>query len=826
MESEDGLVFVKNLAYFVRTHEKALANALQLQRQRHKPGQQPTSSAATKASIASSSAPAITLAEALSRPYLSFASTVAKPAKLALTPHHLFYLLNKFEDLGVDVGPTNVRLENLQSEWAGSNYVSFLGGAPKSKGRAADTESLRSVSSVRSVMSSMSSMWSHFSLSNSEAKTERKLAQHREDVKYLYSCFTKIPALRLCPDQRAHLIRGFEDFPLDTAVPLFVFKNLSMVEIIDLDFRQFYGWDRLAEQVRSLILRRASVDDPLDVLLNIVLDDMDKRRRRSSKIPAPATPSTPGAPFPTNSPKYRQAELARSFSAPNSPLADQRRSSRCSTNNNSYSGNPGLVRGGSSDGVQSSTPKLQRSFSPTRPPISRHQTLAKRRRAGTENVRRESGSSGSSTHEMTPRQSSADLSSMGGLPSSKWRFLRHLSLAENALTFLTAPSLAPVAETLQSLDLSGNLFSEIPDALATLTNLRALNLSNCMIESLSSLSRSPLPAITTLNLRSNRLFSLVGIERLYSLERVDLRDNRLHDPTEVARLTGLPDIIDVYVAKNPFTKTHGSYRITVFNLFRSTPGHLEDVVIDSLPPTSSEKKQLVDRAPEQANVPVVRPPPEDASPPPGEELLQKPLRHEAIATIQEQRATPASIGHRRSTSDFGPNSTSRKKKGTRRRIVELSQAEAAASPFPAVQAPETALVEASPRPSIEESEPTTPHTTPYHTAPTTQIRIADSERPRLETGTSSPTPGPPLHYRNPSDENYSAVPVANVESDAYRQKIEALKNDLGPHWLSAFNDDQIGATPGHDRDLSPSSRKQQVQMANNQGVSIGNRTLG
>ena len=116
---------------------------------------------------------------------------------------------------------------------------------------------------------------------------------------------------------------------------------------------------------------------------------------------------------------------------------------------------------------------------------------------------------------------------MGILPASKWRFLKHLSLADNSLTSISASSLTPLANTLHSLDLSSNLFTQIPDSLASLTALRALNLAHCMIDSLHSLTRNPLPAITALNLRANRLQSIAGIEKLYPLERLDLRDNRL-----------------------------------------------------------------------------------------------------------------------------------------------------------------------------------------------------------------------------------------------------------------------------------------------------------
>lgn len=754
-----------------------------------------------------------------------------KPAKLTLTPHHLYFLLTKFEDLGVDVGPLNVRLENLHSDVAPGNYVSFLGQAPKSRGRQSDADSLKSVSSVRSVMSSMSSVWSALSLSNSAAKQEKQMAQHRDDIKYLYSCFTKIPALRLSPDHRAPLISGFEEFPFDTAVPLFVFKNLGALEICDLDFRQMYGWDRLAEQVRSLTVKRANVDDPIDLLLNIVLDDTDKRRRRSSKAPVPSTPSTShsGLPWPAASPRAKYAELARSFSTPVSPqVAEQRRVSAA--------GSPGsinmMARAASGDGKRTPTARTrQRSISPTRPTSSRHGSLHRPHRSGASTMRRSSGSSGSS--DASPRHSTTDLSLVSMLPPSKWRFLRHLSLAENGLTFLSATSFAPVAGTLQSLDLSGNLFSEVPDALASLTHLRALNLSNCMIDSLQSLARSPLPAITTLNVRSNRLLTLSGVERLLSLERIDVRDNRLHDPTELARLTGIPDIRDVYVAKNRFTRTHSNYRVTIFNLFRSHPGHGEDVTIDAQGPTNAEKKQLVDRVPEPEVVPVVRPEPEDE----GTDSGRSKPRDSLLAPAEYTPAIgsgspPLSYGHRRTTSDMGPRASQRKKRAPRRRIVELSQAEAAASP-PHLEVSDTEpmpqLAEIQPRPESETEEPLTPVATPYHTAPTTQAKEATPTRPTIETSFSTPTPTPRIRDTSDDDENSPVRAPEGVDSntDLYRQKIEALKSDFGPNWLTALNDDRFNEERSRSRDFSPASRTSTIRPEKpTRGVSVGGRKLG
>ena len=78
-------------------------------------------------------------------------------------------------------------------------------------------------------------------------------------MKYLYSAFTKIPCLRLAPDWRARLIRGYEEFPFDSAVPLYVFKNLQDLEVSSIDFRKFFVRDRLVVQLRSFTIKRAEI---------------------------------------------------------------------------------------------------------------------------------------------------------------------------------------------------------------------------------------------------------------------------------------------------------------------------------------------------------------------------------------------------------------------------------------------------------------------------------------------------------------------------------------------------------------------------------------
>ncbi|KAG7128853.1 putative leucine-rich repeat-containing protein like [Verticillium longisporum] len=268
MDSEDGEFFIKQLASFVRTHEKALANALQFRRQtvsRHGSSQSvssvtvPQSPSTLPERPSTSASTSSGLAAALSLGSLSFTSHSAKSAKLALTPHHLFYLLSRFEELGTPVGPMKIRLENLHDSSTSANYVSFLGNTQRSRSRESDVGSIHSVSSVRSVVSGMSALWASFGIgaSISAARTERQKAALQADLKYLYSAFTKIPCLRLSPDWRARLIRGYEEFPFDSAVPLYVFKNVQALEVSSIDFRQFFGWDRLADQLRSLTLKLA-----------------------------------------------------------------------------------------------------------------------------------------------------------------------------------------------------------------------------------------------------------------------------------------------------------------------------------------------------------------------------------------------------------------------------------------------------------------------------------------------------------------------------------------------------------------------------------------
>jgi Leucine rich repeat len=618
---------------------------------------------------------------------------------------------------------------------------------------------------MRSVMSGMTAFWSSIGLVSSTSKSEKAKAVAETDLKYLYSAFTKLPSLRLTSDHRARLIRGYEEFPFDTAVPLFAFKNIQQLDIVDLDFRQFFGWDRLAEQLCLLTVKRARLDDPSELLTDIVLDDAEKRRRRSTK-------NGRGSPTLTSSwtvPSTPRAEYALSHSDPGSPAGGTL------PKEDEY--------GEDRDGVV-----IAGSVSPKRPSPSRPTSSYRHVRSYSSKAKRSgSGSSNSSDYSIKPQrsESASNLLGINVLPSSKWQRLKYLSLADNSLTSISAKSLGPVANNLRSLNLSSNLFTDIPDSLASLTRLASLDLSNCMIESLQSLSRSPLPAITTIKLRSNRLQSLAGVERLLSLENLNVQDNYLTDPMEAARLTGLPNLRKIWVKHNPFTKVYPGYRVKIFNLFRATPGYLDDMVIDDYSPSYSEKKLLIERAPE-----VER------------KLSQHSIRiTEAPNVVREIEAVgppPSSI-----PAEMPSSSSTRRRKAPRRRIVDLAQDDG-----PQRVASEPAVVT---RASIESRRS-------FRKSIERPIIPAVVVGNRVETDVQETDIGAPQESE-----------MASEKQDDYRARVEALRQQFGNNWLSALGEQ--GWHHDHRVELQPAQSLSQVPTIHrtnslSQAIVISGRTLG
>ncbi len=160
---------------------------------------------------------------------------------LRQNPHNLYYLLIRFEELGLPVGSLDTKIPIAARP---TSYFSFVAATAADKDRD-DTMSMASMRSRISVVSSsFSSSLSWFGTSGNKPDPSR-------DVKYIYSCFTKIPNLRLGPIPARKLIQDFEDCPGQSAVPLDAFKNLQMLELDDVDPRTLIGWDRVCIQYEA-----------------------------------------------------------------------------------------------------------------------------------------------------------------------------------------------------------------------------------------------------------------------------------------------------------------------------------------------------------------------------------------------------------------------------------------------------------------------------------------------------------------------------------------------------------------------------------------------
>ncbi len=114
------------------------------------------------------------------------------------------------------------------------------------------------------------------------------------------------------------------------------------------------------------------------------------------------------------------------------------------------------------------------------------------------------------------------------------------------------------------LDLSHNSISHIIH-LQDCISLKHVNLSHNRIRVLSNLERV-LGSVTRINVSHNEIESLDGIDKIYSLERLDASHNVLDDFVEVQHLCKLPCLESLVLGDNPLAD-HVEYRLKVFNEF-------------------------------------------------------------------------------------------------------------------------------------------------------------------------------------------------------------------------------------------------------------------
>ncbi|TKY86363.1 hypothetical protein EX895_004512 [Sporisorium graminicola] len=443
----------------------------------------------------------VTLGTAASAPANGSASLTARPMLLRQNPHNLYYLLIRFEALGLPVGSLDIKVPGAARP---TSYFSYVAATATDKSR----DDTMSISSMRSRMSVVSSS---FSSSLSWFGTASSRPDPSRDVKYIYSCFTKIPSLRLGPIPARKLIQDFEDCPGQSAVPLDVFKNLQMLELDDVDPRTLLGWDRVCIQLRSLTCKKSNIEDLTVLLVDLVL--LDAKRRRGEKV-----------------------DMGRLRRAPPTDAGDNHSASNTDVE---------------------------------------------------EDVTQAAAAAPKETIPTLPQD----------LPSLAWHFLRYLNLSSNNLTFIPAEPLLCLSG-LTNLDLSSNLLNVVPPALSQLPALTSLNISDNLIDSVLGIYDA-LPAIRVLNLAKNRLESLCGVERLYTLQRIDLRGNAIYEAGEVGRLAPLAGIAEVWVKENPLEEELLDYRVECFAEFAQEG---RSVLLDGEAAGFFERQRVAERVPNAAKL--------------------------------------------------------------------------------------------------------------------------------------------------------------------------------------------------------------------------------
>lgn len=719
--------------------------------------------------------------------------TSVKPIVLSFDVHHLFYLLMRMEALGIDVGSLDVRVDSPSRPM---NYVNLFPGSDKS-----DALSLRSFATSFSAVSRLSlgaGWWGRPAPPSVDA-----------ELKYIYSCFTKLPAISLHAPEPRLIAELANESPNENALPLDAFKFVQSLECLDIDPRTLLGWDRLAESLWSLTVKRSGLEDISDIFVAAVIDDQARREGKvksttSRRIRAP--PSRQGSFYATRLPDSVPEDVE---DAPSTPTQES----------TTAPDNASIISSSSGDPSKSKT----------------------------------------------------------GLSPLKWAFLRHLSLADNALTFLPSSPFLHLT-SLTHLDLSSNLLVSVPSGLSALYNLVSLNLADNMIDSVLGIY-TMLGQVLQLNLARNRLESICGLERLRALERVDLRNNYIEESAEVGRLATLPNIVEVYIEGNPLIEVEEGYRIRCFDLFMREG---KDILLDGAPPGFYEKRYLSSPPPEQMTssrplsvaqspptVPVHSPPRPQAPPAMAPSLSDtstvaapskessSPNTSPPASSPPSQTASPhvaAVVGRGRRKKNKrivdldGGSETGGSRSGSHSRIASEAGAARATSPAkPSVLRPKEAVAVAPTAPAPVEtagpsklptSKPSSPpsfiasaspprpkpksrhsrHHTEFAPAPDTRSGIDDAAYARDDSNTHTPTQST-AHRRSATMSSKSAARRARIsasvyepppgggngrgevagkqldEAEAFRARIEALRSDMGDGWLKVFNQSHMSTPP-------------------------------
>ncbi|MBW0481250.1 hypothetical protein O181_020965 [Austropuccinia psidii MF-1] len=679
-----------------------------------------------------------------------------------IDPHHLYYLLLKFDQIGLQSVSLDIQLKDIDHCKIGlKNYdptnwmIGFNPAYHSLKLDKSDTSSL--LSNLSSSLSLNSNWLNSFNqnLIKLPFKANSFELSLEDQVKYLYSIFTKLPSLRLKPSSNPiitpystsnsnhqttiepmQLLEGFTDLPNQNALPLTCFKNLWCLYIQDLDPRLFIGWYNLSITLRRLEIRRSGLEDFQTLLIDAILGDINRDTKKHSNQ--------------------------------NQNLLEPHQSSTNHPSNQSQFNLP----------FQNSSHQI------------------------------------SSNHPFN------------NLPTLAWSFLQHLCLADNSLTFF--PSTPLIALTsLTSLDLSSNLLIAVPSGLDVLTRLKFLNLADNMIDSVLGIYQT-LKNISTINLSRNRLSSLCGLERLNSLQRLDIHLNQIHDISELSRLATLPSLTALWVSQNPFCLTHTDWRIQTFNYFAAENREIDrqsdmiELELENSKPTYSERKfirkphsslfhiETSIKTPQLLKKTVIR------SPDRMHRTRQKDM--ESVRLHSEDNKAPTDLDHSPAQSSLAFETSysnskmkevlKKKEKSCRKkhaRIVHLESQSTNLSPLISSSSAQPATCNSINETSITHAHNPTrlaPENIPNPLKESDSIGVNNVICADGEISTFDSSKNPPLigvhreetHSLNqveseadlPADKGFNSI------GNEFRRKIEALRDEVGEGWLRVLGESEFG----------------------------------
>jgi len=164
-----------------------------------------------------------------------------------------------------------------------------------------------------------------------------------------------------------------------------------------------------------------------------------------------------------------------------------------------------------------------------------------------------------------------------------WHALTYANFSHNNITtFDTSMSLLPV---LKHLDLSHNKINHLDLQLLTSPSLQILSLANNLIYLISGTTKL-IDNLKVLNLSHNQIQSMEGLLCCHGLEELNLSFNKIALIAEVKKLSSLPNLYNLAVEGNFFTKRK-RHRIIMFAYFRE-----RQLILDKRHITPKEQRKL------------------------------------------------------------------------------------------------------------------------------------------------------------------------------------------------------------------------------------------